>query len=137
MGYRIVIVFLIVVFAGCVNHARDQERLRQVAEDMAIEARIDTVYPLMTAWCDSLIAQRLPVMVDSVLRLSPPLSDSGALVYQQKYWPDTTMPAGLTKAEKIIRELRWDCYTNLLRETYKTVLRLRQQGSAPSPVLRH
>ncbi len=129
----IVIVFLIFTAAGCINHAEEQQYMRHRAEDAAVEARIDSAYPLLVAQCETLRVHRLRVMIDSVLQLPAAVVDSTEALWEQQVQADTVMPPGAGKAERIMYELRRDCYTNLLRETYRTVRGLRPKAPVPSP----
>ncbi len=136
MRRHVVMVFLIFGAAACTNPAANEQRMREEAEDLAAEATIDSAYPHLTAACETLMVHRLPVMVDSVLQLPAAQADSSALLWEQGMVQDTTIPPNATKAEKVIRQIQWDCYTNLLRETYKRARQLRQKGQAPLPVLK-
>jgi hypothetical protein len=85
--------------------------------DAASEKKIDSAYAVITRECDSLLQFKVPVLVDSLLK-------NDSLKLTSLYDTGIVYKGQDEKADKIIRQLRADCDSNLLRETYK---RFRQQ----------
>ncbi len=93
----------------------EEDTLR--ARDAASEKKIDSAYAVITRECDSLLQFKVPVLVDSLLK-------NDSLKLTSLYDTGRVYNGQDEKADKIIHQLRADCDSNLLRETYK---RFRQQ----------
>ena len=115
---KFAVVLLLITLASCTDSTgkHTKEDTLRIA-DAASEKVIDSAYAVITKECDSLLQFKVPLLVDSLLK-----NDSLKLgsVY------DTTIVYNGQdeKAEKVIRQLRADCDSSLLKETYK---RLQQQ----------
>lgn len=103
------------------NEGPDLPRLRHT--DSLSEARIDSAYTAIRSNCDSLIRIKAKAMADSLLK------DSTYLLH----YFDTIKPFNDAdeKVERVVRQLRSDCDSSLLRETYR-IARL-QKRSKPAP----
>ena len=120
---KFTVLLILIVLASCSGSTGEHTKEDTMRiKDAASEAKIDSAYALITRECDSLMQFKVPLLVDSLLK-----NDSLKLgsVY------DTSMiyNGSDEKAEKIIRQLRADCDSSLLKETYK---RYRQQ-QRPKP----
>jgi hypothetical protein len=85
--------------------------------DAASEKKIESAYAVITRECDSLLQFKVPLLVDSMLK-------HDSLKLTSLYDTGIAYNGQDEKAERIIRQLRADCDSSLLRETYK---RFRQQ----------
>ena len=105
--------FSYLILVSCHSGGYDQEEDKQMRkEDSLSEKRIDSAYRAIGQNCDCLMVQRVPLM----LKLLNTKDTTG--VYKCL---DTN--TGFTdtdkKLEKVVRLLKADCDSNLLRETYK------------------
>jgi hypothetical protein len=110
---------VIVLFCGCSGADKAAAALEiERVKDSLSEARIDSAYAVIKNQCDTLMVYQVPKMVDSLLKDSALLQiffDTGS-VYNDAD----------KKVEKVIRQLRADCDSNLLKETYR-IARQRQK----------
>jgi len=87
--------------------------------DSVSEARIDSAYTAIRSNCDTLLIYRVPQMVDSFLK------DSALL---QHFFDSNILYSDADKkVENVTRQLKADCDSNLLKETYK-IARQRQRS---------
>jgi len=103
---------VIVLFCGCseTDKARPELEMQRVADSLS-EARIDSAYAAIKSQCDTMMVHQVPQMVDSLLKDSALLQhffDTG------KLYSDAD-----EKVEKVIRQLKADCDSSLLKETYR------------------
>jgi hypothetical protein len=86
--------------------------------DSVSEARIDSAYREIKMACDTMIVYQVPKMVDSLLK------DSALL---QTFFDSNNIYIDADKkVEKVIRQLKADCDSSLLKETYRRA-RLQQK----------
>ena len=88
-------------------------------EDSISEARIDSAYIAINNACDTAILHIVPRLADSLLKKDTAYLQAfldSVSVYND---PDK-------KVEKVVRQLKSDCNSNLLKETYKTAQRLQK-----------
>jgi hypothetical protein len=111
---------VIFFFCGCSENEKAEKELEiQRIQDLVTEARIDSAYRSIKSQCDSLMAFRVPQMVDSFLK------DSALL---QNFFDSTLLYSDADKkVEKVIRSLQSDCDVSLQKETYR-IARLRQKA---------
>jgi hypothetical protein len=111
---------VIFFFSGCSENEKAEQELEiQRKQDLVTEARIDSAYRSIKSQCDSLMAFRVPQMVDSFLK------DSALL---QNFFDSTLLYSDADKkVEKVIRSLQSDCEVSLQKETYR-IARLRQKA---------
>ena len=108
------------LFCGCADGVKEPSPLEiQHEQDSVSEARIDSAYAAIKTACDTLMVYQVPAMVDSLLK------DTALL----KTFFDTanTYSDADKKVEKVIRQLKSDCDSSLLKETYKRA-QLRQRS---------
>jgi len=103
---------VIVMFCGCLeaDKARPELEIQRAADSLS-EARIDSAYAAIKTQCDTMMIYQVPKMVDSLLKDSALLQhffDTG------KLYSDAD-----EKVEKVIRQLKADCDSSLLKETYR------------------
>ena len=103
---------VIVMFCGCLeaDKARPELEIQRAADSLS-EARIDSAYAAIKTQCDTMMIYQVPKMVDSLLTDSALLQhffDTG------KLYSDAD-----EKVEKVIRQLKADCDSSLLKETYR------------------
>ena len=113
-SFKITLIFVIIggsLLLACNNNDKPVKERTLQTRDSLSEAKIDSAYKVITDQCDTLMVKLVPVMVDSLLK-----NDSFKL---NKFFDTQTVYTGDEKAEKIIRQLRADCDSNLLKETYK------------------
>ena len=106
--------------SGSTDEHTKEDTLR--IKDAASEKVIDSAYAVITRECDSLLQFKVPLLVDSLLK-------NDSLKLGSVYDTGIVYNGQDEKAEKIIRQLRADCDSSLLKETYK---RYRQQ-QPPKP----
>ena len=110
---------VIICCYGCssgVDKASEPE-IQRIADSLS-EVRIDSAYAAIKSNCDTLIVRQVPQMVDSLLK------DSALL---QHFFDTADLYRDADKkVEKVIRQLKAECDSNLLKETYK-IARLRQK----------
>jgi hypothetical protein len=106
---------VIILFCGCTTGDKPQTDLEiQHIKDSVSEARIDSAYAVIKSHCDTLMVHQVPQMVDSFMK------DSALL---QHFFDSTELYSDADKkVEKVIRQLRADCDSNLQKETYKRAL---------------
>lgn len=97
---------------GC-KHPKNQasEELLLNFRDSITETRIDSAYRQIKTDCDSLIVYQVPKMVDSFLR--NPASMSAFFDTANQFFDEDL------KLEKVVRLLKADCDSSLLKETYR------------------
>lgn len=112
--------FFLASCSGYADEHNKEDTLR--IKDAASEKVIDSAYAAITRECDSLLQFKVPLLVDSLLK-----NDSLKLgsVYDTMIFYNGQDE----KAEKVIRQLRADCDSSLLKETYKRL----QQQQRPKP----
>lgn len=103
---------------GCQAPQNQQTDLsKQHYADSLSEARIDSAYAAIRNNCDSLLQYKAPAMADSLLKDSSlPEIFFDTVPYTD---PDE-------KVQRVIRQLKADCDSNLLKETYR-ITRQRQK----------
>jgi hypothetical protein len=121
-GQLVLFVFLFFINA-CNGTAIDSSNDIATARlDSLSEAIIDSAYIATNRDCDSLLLHQVPVWTKEVQQ-----KDSSHLLAftdsMQLY--NNTVP----KVEKVIRQLKADCATNLRTETYKRVYQLQKLKS--------
>ncbi len=87
-------------------------------KDSVSEARIDSAYLEIRTACDTMMVNRVPKMVDSLLKDS--------VMFQLYTGKADLFTDADKKVEKVIRQLLADCDSSLLKETYR-IARLRQE----------
>jgi len=86
--------------------------------DSVSELRIDSAYREIKMACDTMMVYQVPKMVDSLLK------DSALL---QSFFDSNNIYIDADKkTEKVIRQLKADCDSSLLKETYRRA-RLQQK----------
>ncbi len=105
------LIFLLLVscHSGDFDHADDKQRH---IEDSLSEKRIDSAYSAIKQNCDSLMVQRIPRMLEFLTK-----KDTTAVYKCLDTSSRYTDPD--KKLEKVVRLLKADCDSNLLRETYR------------------
>ena len=102
------------------NNRRKEEKTENAADAVA-ESRIDSAFSAITKACDSLLVHKVPEMIE---RLK--VHDSTVL---QQFIDSTTLYKGENKkVERVIRQLKADCDSSLLKETYRRWRLLQGQG---------
>lgn len=93
------------------------------SQDSLSEARIDSAYITIKNDCDTALLHTVPFLVNSILHgdtLGLSTFFDSALLFKDAD----------KKVEKVIRQLKLDCDSNLLKETYKRV-RLLKEAKQP------
>ena len=105
---------------GCSDGPKEPSVLEiQHVQDSLSEARIDSAYAAIRSACDTMMVHQVPVMVDSFLKDSVLIS---------KFFDSTDIFHDADqKVEKVIRQLKADCDSSLLKETYRRA-QLRQRS---------
>jgi hypothetical protein len=105
--------YCVIVFCcGCseTGKGRPELEIQHVADSLS-EVRIDSAYAAIKSQCDTMMVHQVPLMVDSLLK------DSALLLHffdTGKLYSDAD-----EKVEKVIRQLKSDCDSSLLKETYR------------------
>jgi hypothetical protein len=70
MGVNVIKIIIIFLLAGCQTQQGREVYIQEMQRraDIAAEARIDSAYTATNAVCDSLLAYRVPLMADSVIK---------------------------------------------------------------------
>ena len=122
---KVTIKFTAVVFfliAGCcvalsackMGTNREQEDESVQKKDSISEARIDSAYLAINNACDTALLHIVPRLTDSLLR--------GDSIYLKTFFDSVALYTDADKkVEKVVRQLKADCDSNLLKETYKRV----------------
>jgi len=97
------------------NNVHTKERTLQMSDSLT-ELKIDSAYKAITDRCDTLMVKLVPLMVDTLLK-----NDSCRL---NIFFDTQAIHTGDAKADKVIAQLRADCDSSLLKETYKRRLLL-------------
>ena len=106
-------------FCGCdAPETGPSEQEIQHYDDSVSEVRIDSAYREIKIACDTMMVYQVPKMVDSLLK-------DTALLYTFFDSNNIYIDAD-KKVEKVIRQLRADCDSSLLKETYRRA-RLQQK----------
>ena len=92
--------------------------------DSVSEARIDSAYRVISQSCDTLFVHQVPRLLELLKK-----KDTGILKKSLDTSAVYTDPD--KKVEKVIRQLKADCDSNLLQETYKRWRLQQQQGPGP------
>jgi len=80
--------------------------------DSISEVRIDSAYRAISDSCDSMRIHKLPQFTDSLMR--------GDTAFMNNFFDSAVLFHDADqKVEKVVRQLKGDCDTNLRRETYK------------------
>ena len=125
---KISVLFLIFFTACTANTDRDkQQQLIDHEIDSTTEASIDSAYKKIKQDCDTAIKYTVPVFADSVFKMlkdSSPAKLTDSVIYKRSILltgADTSAVTidSLGKAANVIRVLKADCNTSLLKETYK------------------
>jgi hypothetical protein len=96
---------------ACNNTTKQtKERALQI-EDSLAETQIDSAYKAINNECETLMVKLVPVMVDSLVK-NDSFKPNALLDTQSVYF-------GNEKVKKVIQQLKADCDSNLLKETYK------------------
>lgn len=100
---------------GCNSNTNDKPRAEdRQREDSISEARIDSAYAAINNACDTALLNSLPVLADSLMK--------GDTAYLQTFFDSITLYNDADKkVEKVVRQLKADCDSNLRKETYKRV----------------
>lgn len=102
---------VIFLFWGCKEEEHVDEMEIQHIQDSVSEARIDSAYLSIKSNCDTLMLKQVPQMVDSFLK------DSALL---QKFFMHRDGYTDVDKKlERVVKQLRAECDSNLQKETYK------------------
>lgn len=114
---------ILLVFNSCNNgSAIDEKEMKDHVRDSLAEIRIDSAFSSINKECDTLMKYKVPELVEALLRKDSLFitSFSDSLCY----YSDSVI-----RAEKVIRQLKQDCDSNLLRETYRRVQQLQKVKS--------
>ncbi len=102
---------------GKTDHQVKTDSLRQV--DSVSEARIDSANTAINVECDTALLYTVPRLADSLM--------NGDTAYLKSFFDSAGMYNDEDKkVEKVVRQLKADCDSNLLKETYKTMQRLQK-----------
>ncbi len=111
---------LLLFFLSCnAGNNRKNPEIDTLVADSVSEARIDSAYRAITDSCDSFFVHKVPRLVEMLEH-----QDSSAvkrLIDTPALFKDANK-----KIEKVIRQLKADCDSNLLKETYRRWLFLQQ-----------
>jgi len=112
-----------IVFCSCNQKSKSNtdDEAGHLADSLS-EARIDSAYVAIKNECDTALLQLAPVLADSLQA-----GDSGcvkAYFSSRKPFSDAD-----EKVERVVRQLKSDCDSNLLKETYRRVQLLKVPGS--------
>ena len=101
------------------NKAEEEKKLLQA--DSLSEARIDSAYAAINNACDTLLVHEVPKMVELLKS-----KDTNAI---RKIFDTAVLFVDADKkVEKVIRQLKADCDSSLLKETYRRLRLLPKQG---------
>ena len=92
--------------------------------DSVSEARIDSAYRSISQSCETLLVHQVPRLLELLKK-----QDTGLLKKSLDTMALYTDPD--KKVEKVIRQLKADCDSNLLQETYKRWRLLQEQAPGP------
>lgn len=116
---NIIIIFVLTVLHGCDDRAKDADNAQRKM-DILVEHRIDSAYEAIAAECDSMLINKVPEWAVSLAE-----KDSTSMhvffTTERQLYNDTNK-----KIEKVVRQLKKECDSNLLKETYKRALQLQQ-----------
>ena len=116
--------FLSVVFSislpGCNSIAdKNPEPKNMHLQDSLSEARIDSAYAAIKNACDTALLHVVPRLTDSLMK--------GDTAYLEIFFNSTSLYNDADKkVEKVVRLLKADCDSNLLKETYKRAQHLQK-----------
>ena len=109
---KFIVYYAIFSFSGCSGADNGSSIIEiQRYKDSVSEARIDSAYKAIKSNCDTLMVYRIPQMVDSFLK--------DAALLQTFFDTNNVYYDADKKVEKVIRQLKADCDSNLQKETYR------------------
>ena len=91
---------------------RNEEENNNNRSDSISEARIDSAYTAINNACDTLLVHKVPEMVKLMIK-----KDTNA--FRRIFDSSVLYNDSDKKVEKVIRQLKADCDSDLLKETYK------------------
>ena len=107
-------IFCCVLVLSCGHQQEENGDAARHLADSISEARIDSAYRAISDSCDSMQIHKLPQFTDSLMK--------GDTAYLNAYFDIAVLFRDADeKVEKVVRQLKADCDTNLRRETYKRV----------------
>ena len=111
---------------ACNNvQVNEEEQIKQHFTDSIAEIRIDSANRAIASECDTLMKYKVPELVTALLK-----KDS---LFVERFSDSLcNYTDSVPRAEKVIRQLKVDCDSSLLKETYKRV-QLLQKVKLPSP----
>ncbi len=122
--FTVPVFFLLLQSCKTADKSREAEEENRLQADSVSEARIDSAYAAINKACDTLLVHKVPLLVELLKK-----KDTNAV---KKIFDTPALYVDADKkVEKVIRQLKADCDTNLLKETYRR-LRLRPK---PRPML--
>ena len=118
-------IFCSVLTGGCgPDHKVDDIDADRRRADSISEVRIDSAYKAISDSCDSMRMHKLPRFADSLIK--------GDTAYMNAFFDSGGLFQDVDqKVEKVVRQLKADCDTNLRRETYKTAQHLQKARRSP------
>lgn len=113
---------LLMIHSCNIRDDNNGKEMKDHVRDSLAEIRIDSAYTAINKECDTLMKYKVPELVQALIRKDSLFisSFSDSLCYYSD---------SVTRAEKVIRQLKQDCDSNLLRETYRRVQQLQKVKS--------
>ena len=109
--FTVALLFLLMQSCKTGSNRNDEEKKKNRADSIS-EARIDSAYTAINNACDTLLVHKVPGMVKLLIK-----NDTNA--FRRIFDSSLLYNDSNKKVEKVIRQLKADCDSDLIKETYK------------------